>query len=460
MSTPRYRVSILMLVIAMMIAWTPGAFAAEEDPRDTIYPAVDLGGREITVAMWWDYWPNSDSAEPTPADADFTEGRLEMYKSMRRIEEKYNVKIRPKNVPYAEIGAALTTAYLAGEPLADIVYLHGNEMIIASVNKRVLPVSAYAVSDKLDINSAEAIYTRRAPVGGDVFSFNGSGLVNSAVTMGYNKTITDALGLGDPLELYLAGEWTWDKFLEIAKAATKDLNGDGVFDQFGYVGFAPEMFTSFLYSNGAYVWDFDDASTGLDKPEAARALDWIAQLNYEHKIMKNAAEPWNDMARVSWQEGDVAFWEFQTYTAPEAPLPFDWHVISHPKGPDNTGEYLGDISTLADGYCIPMYVKDPEIVYQIWEDLNDAVHGRSLEEKLEVAWDQMYMRYPTVEDAERQVDISTNHSRPNNNGAIGLTWLDVIDKLFGGENSAAAVIESLMPQWQTQIDAFYNPPSN
>jgi multiple sugar transport system substrate-binding protein len=430
------------------------------DIRDEIYPAVDLGGREITIAMWWDFWPNSDSAEPSPDDEGFTQSQLDMYNSMRRIEEKYNVKIRPRNIPYADIQAVMTTAYLANEAAADIMYLHGNAMISASVFKMALPVNEYAISGDLDINSTQTIFKRRPPVGGDVYSFNGVGLINSAITMGYNKTITDSLGLGDPLELYEAGQWTWDKFLAIAKAATKDLDGDNVIDQWGYVGFLPEMFASFIFSNGSYIWNFADNTLGLGKPEAAHAIDFAAQLNYEHHVMKNADDPWNDMARISWYDGDVAFWEFQSYTAPAEPLPFEWHVISHPVGPDNTAaNFTQGISTLADGYCIPKYVKDPAIVYQIFEDLNDAVHGVSLEEKLEISWENMYANYPTVEDAERQVYLSTNKAFSDNNGAVGISWLDVTGMVFYGENSATAAIESLMPQWESQIDAFFNPPT-
>ncbi|UVI33487.1 extracellular solute-binding protein [Paenibacillus spongiae] len=33
-------------------------------------------------------------------------------------------------------------------------------------------------------------------------------------------------GLPDPQELHEKGEWNWDTFLDIAKKATKDTNGD------------------------------------------------------------------------------------------------------------------------------------------------------------------------------------------------------------------------------------------
>ncbi|WP_054739783.1 hypothetical protein [Cellulosilyticum ruminicola] len=43
----------------------------------------------------------------------------------------------------------------------------------------------------------------------------------NACFLGVNEDIISGLGIEDPVELYEKGQWTWDKFLEIAKAQQK-----------------------------------------------------------------------------------------------------------------------------------------------------------------------------------------------------------------------------------------------
>ena len=44
------------------------------------------------------------------------------------------------------------------------------------------------------------------------------GYQNDMIFVAYNKTMFEREGIEDLYELYLAGEWTWDKATEIAVA--------------------------------------------------------------------------------------------------------------------------------------------------------------------------------------------------------------------------------------------------
>ena len=54
--------------------------------------------------------------------------------------------------------------------------------------------------------------------------------------------MVEKYGLEDPWELYLNGEWTWDKATEMGLKVTADTDGDGVIDQ--------------CLASDARVWDF------------------------------------------------------------------------------------------------------------------------------------------------------------------------------------------------------------
>lgn len=88
--------------------------------------------------------------------------------------------------------------------------------------------------------------------------------------MAYNKAILDAAGLAVPT--------TWDEFLAVARATTKDLNGDGITDQFGTghetKGGAGQYLTemlSFIIDAGAY-WTDKDGNITIDTPEMVEGL--------------------------------------------------------------------------------------------------------------------------------------------------------------------------------------------
>src|SRR5690625_7997854 len=91
-------------------------------------------------------------------------------------------------------------------------------------------------------------------------------------------------------------------------------------------------------------------------------------------IMFNVIKPndrssnWEDPP-VFFNEGLVGMTLGETWESSEErqDAPFEWGYIYFPLGPNAT-EYNA-LKTSGGGYVIPAGVEDPEIVYQIWEDL-------------------------------------------------------------------------------------------
>ncbi|NMB44912.1 MAG: extracellular solute-binding protein [Firmicutes bacterium] len=101
----------------------------------------------------------------------------------------------------------------------------------------------------------------------------------------WNKTKFEELGLPNLYELVENGEWTWDKFKEIAVAATRDTDGDGETDLWGYAPYAsPWGFPrahNWLITNGADVTRVDEDGRvvfALDEPAALEALNFYQEL--------------------------------------------------------------------------------------------------------------------------------------------------------------------------------------
>lgn len=88
--------------------------------------------------------------------------------------------------------------------------------------------------------------------------------------MGYNEKMLAEEGLEVPT--------TWEEYLNVVRATTKDLNGDGITDQFGTghetVGGAGQYLTellNYVLSAGAY-WTDKDGNVTMDTPEMIEGL--------------------------------------------------------------------------------------------------------------------------------------------------------------------------------------------
>jgi multiple sugar transport system substrate-binding protein len=101
----------------------------------------------------------------------------------------------------------------------------------------------------------------------------------SSLVVYYNVDLFTVAGLPLP-----AASWTWDDFLNAARALTRDADGDGTVDTYGLVmEQSLYRFTPFVWANGGELVDdpVNPATLTLDSPEAIEALTWLAALG-EH----------------------------------------------------------------------------------------------------------------------------------------------------------------------------------
>jgi multiple sugar transport system substrate-binding protein len=100
----------------------------------------------------------------------------------------------------------------------------------------------------------------------------------------YRTDLLEAAGFTEPPQ-------TWDQLVEYAQALTKDLDGDGNTDQWGFVslGLAGQVFNTytffdFLFQKGGQIFD-ENGKSAFNSPEGVEALQFMVDLKNLYKVM-------------------------------------------------------------------------------------------------------------------------------------------------------------------------------
>jgi multiple sugar transport system substrate-binding protein len=156
----------------------------------------------------------------------------------------------------------------------------------------------------------------------------------NTVVIYYNKTMFDAAGIAYPDD-----SWDWTKLVEVAKQLTKDENGDGTTDQWGFYTETTDMenyWSSLVWQSGGDLLNADKTATLLGTPEAAAGLQFLQDLIWKQKVMADPAL----FAETgdAFEQGKAAMeangtWLVPTHTAAGADLGFTFGIAPLPRGP-------------------------------------------------------------------------------------------------------------------------------
>lgn len=152
-----------------------------------------------------------------------------------------------------------------------------------------------------------------------------------------NKTLLEKEGISMP-----KNDWTLNDFYDICKKVTKDSNGDGVIDQFGYYNF-----TWLDAINGYNLQLFNEKGTEcyLNRAEVKEAIIFMRKLN---EINQGYNVRSNDFDRGKVAFSPMPFSQYRTYK----PYPwrikkystFEWDCIQMPAAADK--KHISEASSL------------------------------------------------------------------------------------------------------------------
>ena len=236
---------------------------------------MDLGGRTMKFML-----------RSIPAPKETNEKQAIFWKRIENTEKLFNVKIEFSQTGI--IGTGFDENFylqvIAGLYVADVVHNVSFNVMPRYVKSRaVIPLDDYIDYD----NSIWAVTEPHIQyLDGKHYSM---ATVDSSSNPGflttYNLDILNQEGIEDILELYKKGQWNWEMLLDISIKCTKDFNGDGLIDQWGFNAGRAD---SLLISNGLVPismsgsGSFENAYTD---PRAYRAFNFYRDLAFIYKVV-------------------------------------------------------------------------------------------------------------------------------------------------------------------------------
>lgn len=419
------------------------------------YPAFDMDGRTIKIAVFYDmYYDSNDTVPEDNPGVTSIEHAQKQLDNVRRVEQKYNVKIEYVTLSGDALKDSMNTSVVAGTPDYD-VYLTQMEFGLPLAMNGYLEDLSDITAAYHDVNNERKVITPLDVVGTNNF-FSVTSKNYASNYMVYNADMLTQLGLEDPNELWEKGEWTWDKFEELCIAATQDTDNDGVTDVYGYGGDVTYGLKEFLASNNAVLVK-DDGTEGLTSNESLETFQFLSKLYNDDNAARPVTDDWNDNL-YAWASGKVAFapsplWVIQT----AGDINFNYRIVQWPVGPSGDGTQAGQ--AFADYWAIPKGVEEPEKVYQILEEFFGGATINDPEQDIHVAYEWIEACFTDESDLETCFAIGDM-----GNGDIwAIIDTDyIISSVFGSICTAktmtpAQAIESHKQLFQDEIDKFLNP---
>lgn len=147
----------------------------------------------------------------------------------------------------------------------------------------------------------------------------------------YNKDLFDQAGVQYPDE-----NWTWDSFLDACQRLTRDIDGDGRIDQYGFTQSTwIDRLLVWIRQNGGDYLNEDRTRCVINAPEAKEAIQFVIDLWHKYHVAPTPAMAKEQGVNQMFETGRVAIfltggWMIPVYK--KTIKAFDWDIAPLPKG--------------------------------------------------------------------------------------------------------------------------------
>ena len=344
-------------------------------------PAKDYGGAQFTVLypFWGDFETQIFGDQETEAGTELDDA---IWRRNKKIEDQLNITFNPivlgtrGSDTIKEVLPAVRKSVMAGDGSYDLVFIHpmcdlnafAQTQLLRNFNKMPhvdlsKPYWNQSLNDTLAVNNIL------------LFAANDA-IIPSPSVIYFNKKILQDYGMDSPYDYVRNGSWTWEKFSQMATQITRDLNGDGIYDEHDLYGFSILLdgsgMIAMMHSCDQYIAKKnEDGEPILDlmSEKLVSLIDIIYDLVWGgNQTYTWTTDMWSDETQRSLYENffpreHALFCLGSPSTGASKELramEVDFGIVPYPKYDEAQKDYIS--LNNAGLMCIPQDVKDPEMV--------------------------------------------------------------------------------------------------
>lgn len=377
----------------------------------------------------------------------------------KAVEAKYNVDIDyvayPANAPWGpDRVQAIINGSIANTPLADIYWSTSDWIQQLAKAEAIVPIDKYLTTTGSRISqSYRDISTFQDKVYGIA-----EGNLTVDVGLYFNANLVKNLGVANPAQLFLDGQWTWTRFEAWATQVQTLLNaqGEGSSALGGQLSAYAE---SMIPLNGGSLINATTKRVAFAQNPALQTYDFLHTL-YTKGLFE--ATPTYDAGSAEWMAGKVAMhpgslW-FVTADNRWGGLPFELGFVPYPKADAYTGEYASPVSGVALYHVASGMTAEREaLVFEVFNELQLWRTEAELKDEFELSLmtkfdDQLYVdAYLSIYDKTYLELINAVGI-----GAYGESgWRRNIN-LAIKEGNARTVVDSIKQTYENALNDYLN----
>lgn len=266
--------------------------------------------------------------------------------AVKAYKEEYGANVEYKQYDYSVYNNKLVQM-VAGGNAPDLIFAYWGDMPRLAAIELIQPVDSLLDVSKQNLPELMNTYMWKGK--------HYAGTVQQVQTplLWFNKSLMEKEGIDKtPYDLYKEGNWNWNTFLELGKKLTRDTDGDGEIDQWGFNSINKSCFR---WSNNApMVRTSDSGAVSIVWKEEPyiRAEKFMQQIRFDDVIMPQ------DMSISTEQFGSgklaMAYGTYEFLGSQIQNNKMDAANIGlapFPTGPDFTGSYyaVSNLATIANG---------------------------------------------------------------------------------------------------------------
>lgn len=272
------------------------------------------------------------------------------------FKENYNSTIAVELCPDGEIMTKLAT-YISSGSSPDLVDQRDNTFPFYITRSMYEPLDDYIDMDSPNWSTVSS-YIERYEVNGKHYYYPWA-YVTSGKFLIYNRAFFEEFGVDDPLELYYAGNWTWNEFYKCMTTFVDNNNlCENPLGLYGAIG------ASFINTTGKAMVSYENGQlvNNMRSPEVERAQAFLESIRKEG-LSALMYEEYNNVSHEPVVYGFAAFqsmgdWKITNYSSlQQKDDSLDIMFVPFPRDPSADKHYY-TFGTF--GYMVPSGSSNPQ----------------------------------------------------------------------------------------------------